>query len=30
MEKGLKESLYPSAVDVSGKLTTTWANIKAR
>jgi hypothetical protein len=30
MNKGLKESLYPSAVDVSGKLTTTWANIKAR
>jgi hypothetical protein len=30
MDKGLKESLYPSAVDVSGKLTTTWANIKAR
>jgi hypothetical protein len=30
MNKGLKESLYPSAVDVSGKLTITWANIKAR
>jgi hypothetical protein len=30
MEKGLKQSLYPSAVDVSGKLTTTWADIKAR
>jgi len=28
MNKGLKESLYPSAVDVSGKLTTTWAAIK--
>jgi hypothetical protein len=30
MNQGLEESLYPSAVDVSGKLTTTWANIKAR
>ncbi len=30
MNKGLKESLYPAAVDVSGKLTTTWANIKTR
>ena len=30
MNKGLEESLYPSAVDVSGKLTTTWANIKVR
>ena len=30
MNKGLKESLYPSAVEVSGKLTTTWANIKAK
>ena len=30
MNKGLKESLYPSVVDVSGKLITTWANIKAR
>jgi len=30
MNDGLRESLYPSAVDASGKLSTTWANIKAR
>lgn len=30
MKTGLKESLFPSAVDLSGKLTTTWANIKAQ
>ena len=29
MKKGLKESFF-SAVDLSGKLTTTWANIKAQ
>ena len=30
MNKGLKESINPSAVDLSGKLATTWASIKAR
>ena len=30
MNKGLKESLSPSAVTLSGKLTTTWADIKAK
>lgn len=30
LNKGLKESLGLAAVDLSGKLTTTWANIKAR
>ena len=30
MEKGLKETFNPSVVDLSGKLTTTWAAIKAR
>jgi hypothetical protein len=30
IDKGLKETLKPSAVDLSGKLATTWASIKAR
>ena len=30
MNKGLKETLNPSAVDLSGKLAATWASIKAR
>jgi len=30
MDKGLKESINPSAVDLSGKLAATWAIIKAR
>ncbi len=30
MDKGLKESINPSAVDLSGKLVAIWANIKAR
>jgi hypothetical protein len=30
MDKGLKETLKPSAVDLSGKLAATWASIKAR
>jgi hypothetical protein len=30
MDKGLKESINPSAVDLSGKLVATWASIKAR
>ena len=30
MNKGLKETINPSAVALSGKLVTTWANIKAR
>ncbi|MDQ1328855.1 MAG: hypothetical protein QG641_2141 [Candidatus Poribacteria bacterium] len=30
MDKGLKESISPSAVDLSGKLVATWASIKAR
>jgi hypothetical protein len=30
MDKGLKEAINPSAVDLSGKLATTWASIKAR
>jgi len=30
MNNGLKESINPSAVDLSGKLVTTWANTKAQ
>jgi hypothetical protein len=30
MDKGLKETLKPSAVDLSGKLAATWASIKSR
>ena len=30
MDKGLKESINPSAVDLSGKLASTWASLKSR
>jgi hypothetical protein len=30
MNQGLKQTINPAAVDLSGKLTTTWAGVKAR
>jgi hypothetical protein len=29
-DKGLEEAISPTGVNISGKLTTTWATVKAR